>query len=49
MPIALAAVCGMAFVMSGLVPPGRDGWAFGMSALGIVAAVAALWTALFPG
>jgi len=48
-PIALAAVCGMAFVTSGVVLPARrDGWAFGMSALGIVAAVAALWTALFP-
>ena len=48
-PITLAAACGVAFAASAAVlPAGRDGWAFGLSALGILAAVTAVWTALFP-
>jgi len=48
-PIVLAAVCGLAFASAGaLVLAGWDGLAFGLSALGIVAAVAAVFTALFP-
>jgi cytochrome d ubiquinol oxidase subunit II len=48
-PIALAAACGLAFAVSGiLVRLGRDGSAFSLSALGILAAVAAIFTALFP-
>lgn len=48
-PIVLAAACGLAFAVSGaLVLRGRDGFAFALSALGIVAAVAAIFTALFP-
>jgi cytochrome bd ubiquinol oxidase subunit II len=48
-PLALAAGCGLAFAASGLlVRAARDGVAFGLSALGIVAAVAAVFTALFP-
>jgi cytochrome bd ubiquinol oxidase subunit II len=39
----------MAFVASAAVlPAGRDGWAFGLSALGIPGAVTAVWTVLFP-
>ena len=49
MPLILAVACGAAFVASGtLAAIGRDGVAFGLSALGIVAAVAAVFTALFP-
>jgi cytochrome d ubiquinol oxidase subunit II len=48
-PVSLAVVCGLAFVVSGvLVSIGRAGFAFGLSALGIVAVVAAVFTALFP-
>jgi cytochrome d ubiquinol oxidase subunit II len=48
-PLILAVVCGAAFIASGaLAAIGRDGLAFGLSALGIVAAVAAVFTALFP-
>jgi cytochrome d ubiquinol oxidase subunit II len=48
-PIALAAACGLAFAVSGiLVRLGRDGSAFALSALGILAVVAAVFTALFP-
>ena len=48
-PIVLAAVCGLAFAAAGaLVLAGRDGLAFGLSALGIVAVMAAVFTALFP-
>jgi len=48
-PIALAAVCGLAFAVSGiLVHLGRNGFAFALSALGILAVVAAVFTALFP-
>jgi cytochrome bd ubiquinol oxidase subunit II len=48
-PIALAAACGLAFAVSGiLVRLGRDGSAFALSALGILAIVAAVFTALFP-
>ncbi|HEV3287485.1 MAG TPA: cytochrome d ubiquinol oxidase subunit II [Streptosporangiaceae bacterium] len=48
-PVVLAAGCGLAFAVSGiLVRAGRPGVAFGLSALGIVAAVAAVFTALFP-
>jgi len=47
--IVLAAVCGLAFAAaSALVLAGWDGLAFGLSALGIMAASAALFTALFP-
>ncbi len=46
MPLVLAAGCGLAFAASGmLVRAGRSGVAFGLSALGIVAAV---FTALYP-
>jgi cytochrome d ubiquinol oxidase subunit II len=48
-PITLAVVCGVAFAASGvLVLAGRDGAAFGLSALGIVAVSAAIFAALFP-
>jgi cytochrome d ubiquinol oxidase subunit II len=48
-PIVLAAVCALAFALSGvLVRRGRDGSAFALSALGIVAVVAAIFTALYP-
>jgi cytochrome d ubiquinol oxidase subunit II len=48
-PVALAAACGLAFAVSGiLVHLGRDGSAFALSALGVLAAVAAVFTALFP-
>ena len=48
-PIALAAACGLAFAVSGiLVRLGRDGSAFTLSALGILAVAAAVFTALFP-
>ena len=48
-PIVLAAVCGLAFAAAGaLVLAGWDGLAFGLSALGIVAVMAAVFTALFP-
>ena len=48
-PIVLAAVCGLAFASAGaLVLAGWDGLAFGLSALGIVAVLAAVFTALFP-
>ena len=48
-PVALAAACGLAFAGSGiLVGLGRDGSAFALSALGILAVVAAIFTALFP-
>jgi cytochrome d ubiquinol oxidase subunit II len=48
-PLILAVACGAAFVASGtLAAIGRDGVAFGLSALAIVAAVAAVFTALFP-
>ena len=48
-PIVLAAVCGLAFAAAGaLVLAGWDGLAFGLSALGIVAVLAAVFTALFP-
>jgi cytochrome bd ubiquinol oxidase subunit II len=48
-PVVLAVGCGLAFAVSGiLVRAGRPGVAFGLSALGIVAAVAAVFTALFP-
>ena len=48
-PVVLAAGCGLAFAVSGiLVRISRPGVAFGLSALGIVAAVAAVFTALFP-
>jgi cytochrome bd ubiquinol oxidase subunit II len=48
-PVALAIACGLAFVVSGpLVRFGRPGRAFALSALGIVAATAAVFTALFP-
>jgi cytochrome d ubiquinol oxidase subunit II len=48
-PVVLAAGCGLAFALSGaLVRGGRPGMAFGLSALGIVAAVAAVFTALYP-
>jgi cytochrome d ubiquinol oxidase subunit II len=48
-PLALAVACGLAFACSGpLVRAGRAGWAFGLSALGILAAAAAVFAALFP-
>ena len=48
-PIVLAAVCGLAFAAAGaLVLASWDGLAFGLSALGIVAVLAAVFTALFP-
>ena len=48
-PVVLAAGCGLAFAVSGILArAGRPGVAFGLSALGIVAAVAAVFTALFP-
>jgi cytochrome d ubiquinol oxidase subunit II len=48
-PVALAVACGLAFGGSGpLVRAGREGWAFGLSALGILAATAAAFAALFP-
>jgi cytochrome d ubiquinol oxidase subunit II len=48
-PIVLAAVSGLAFAASGiLVLTCRDGLAFGLSALAIVAVSAAVFTALFP-
>ncbi len=48
-PIGLAVGCGLAFAASGgLVLASRAGFAFGLSTLGIVAAVAAIFTALFP-
>jgi cytochrome d ubiquinol oxidase subunit II len=48
-PLILAAVCGVAFAASGLlVLTGRDGVAFGLSAAGILAATAAIFSALFP-
>jgi cytochrome d ubiquinol oxidase subunit II len=48
-PIAVAVACGLAFAVSGiLVRLGRDGSAFTLSALGILTAVAAVFTALFP-
>jgi cytochrome d ubiquinol oxidase subunit II len=48
-PLALAAGCGLAFATSGLlIRSARDGLAFGLSAVGIVAAVASVFTALFP-
>jgi hypothetical protein len=48
-PLALAVGCGLGFAASGLlVRAARDGVAFGLSALGIVAAAAAAFTALFP-
>jgi len=48
-PVVLAAGCGLAFAVSGILTrAGRPGVAFGLSALGIVAAVAAVFTALFP-
>jgi cytochrome bd ubiquinol oxidase subunit II len=48
-PIALAAGCALALAASGvLILALRDGFAFGLSALGIVAAAAAVFTALFP-
>jgi cytochrome bd ubiquinol oxidase subunit II len=49
-PLALAAACALAFIVSGLlVRISRAVLAFGMSALGIMAATAAIFTALFPG
>jgi cytochrome d ubiquinol oxidase subunit II len=48
-PLALAIVCGVAFVASGmLVLAGRDALAFGLSAAGILSASAAIFSALFP-
>jgi cytochrome bd ubiquinol oxidase subunit II len=48
-PIVLAAGCGLAFAGAGILAlTVRDGFAFGLSALGIVAAAAAVFTALFP-
>jgi cytochrome d ubiquinol oxidase subunit II len=48
-PLALTAACALAFVVSGLlVRTGRAVLAFGLSALGIMAASAAIFTALFP-
>jgi cytochrome d ubiquinol oxidase subunit II len=48
-PIALAAGCALAFALSGmLVRAGRHGFAFALSTLGIVAAVTAIFTALYP-
>jgi len=48
-PTALAAACGLAFSVSGiLVRLGLDGFAFALSALGVLAAVAAVFTAMFP-
>ena len=48
-PIALAAGCGLAFVIAAmLVWAHWEGAAFGLSALGIVAAVGAIFTTLFP-
>jgi cytochrome bd ubiquinol oxidase subunit II len=47
--VALAAGCALAFAASGLlVGGGRSGLAFALSAVGIVAASAAVFTALFP-
>ena len=48
-PMTLAAVCTGAFAGSGvLVLLSRDGFAFGLSTIGILAAVAAIFSALFP-
>jgi cytochrome bd ubiquinol oxidase subunit II len=48
-PLVLAAGCGVAFAVSGwLVHMHRDGLAFGLSALGIVAVTGAIFSALFP-
>jgi cytochrome bd ubiquinol oxidase subunit II len=48
-PLALAAGCAFAFMASGLlVGIGRAALAFGLSALGIMAATCAIFTALFP-
>jgi len=48
-PLALTAACALAFVVSGLlVRIGRAVLAFGLSALGITAASAAIFAALFP-
>ncbi len=48
-PIALAIATGVAFAASGaLVMAHRDGLAFGLSALGILAVAAAVFSALFP-
>src|ERR1700683_3458585 len=48
-PLALTAGCALAFVVSGLlVRSGRAVLAFGLSALGITAASAAIFAALFP-
>ena len=48
-PIALAAGCGLAFVIAAmLVWAHWEGAAFALSALGIVAAVGAIFTTLFP-
>jgi cytochrome bd ubiquinol oxidase subunit II len=48
-PVSLALGCAVAFAASGiLVAARRDGFAFGLSALGILAVTAAVFTALFP-
>jgi cytochrome d ubiquinol oxidase subunit II len=48
-PIVMAAVCGLLFAASGVLVRGRrDGFAFALSALGIVAASTAIFTDLFP-
>ena len=48
-PIALAAGCGLAFVIAAmLVWAHWEAAAFGLSALGIVAAVGAIFTMLYP-
>lgn len=48
-PLALAVSCGLAFAVSGALTRARhSGWAFGLSAAGILGACAAVFTALFP-
>ncbi len=48
-PVTLAVGCGLAFAASGVLAwAGRAGAAFGLSTLGIVAVMAAIFTALFP-
>ena len=48
-PVVLAIGCGVAFAASGvLVLTGHDGFAFALSALGILSVSAAIFTALFP-
>lgn len=48
-PLALVLACCLAFAASGALGMAkRPGWAFGLSAAGIVTASAAVFTALFP-